>query len=45
MAQIRTIRYAIRGKGTKKERKVKLRKPIKMYYDTHLKEWVTIPDN
>lgn len=39
----RYIRYSIQGKGTKREKKIKLKNPIKMYYSQELKQWVTIP--
>lgn len=39
------IRYSIQGKGTKSEKKIKLKKPIKVCYSHKLKQWVTIPDD
>ena len=45
MQKIKYIRYAIRGKGTDKEKKIKLNNPIKIYYSNALKQWVSIPDD
>lgn len=45
MVKYRYLRYSIQGKGTKSEKKIKLKKPIKVYYCRGLKQWVTIPDD
>jgi len=43
-SQIRYMRYVIRGKGTDREKKIKLEKPVKLYYEPRSQLWVTIPD-